>query len=77
MLWDVLRGDQQAYGLGQVGDTDLEELRLLSKHANGWIWAGQGTEHTPQLVTFAEWDALFAESGKTAGQSEEQDLSLG
>jgi hypothetical protein len=52
-----------------VAHEDLDELRVLSQHAKGWIWTGRGREHTPQLVTFAQWDALFAEASKAAGEA--------
>jgi hypothetical protein len=67
-LWEILHGDRHEYGAGVVTYEDLEELRVLSEHANGWIWTGRGREHTPQLVTFAHWKALFAEASKLAGQ---------
>ncbi|MGA7239456.1 MAG: hypothetical protein WBY44_27490 [Bryobacteraceae bacterium] len=67
-LWDILHGDQHDYGFGVVAYEDLDELRILSEHANGWIWTGRGREHTPQLVTFTRWYALFAEASKAAGE---------
>jgi hypothetical protein len=68
-LWENLQGDQHDYGPGAVAHEDLDELRVLSQHAKGWIWTGRGREHTPQLVTFAQWDALFAEASKAAGEA--------
>ncbi len=56
--------NRHEYGAGVVTYEDLEELRVLSEHANGWIWTGHGREHTPQLVTFAQWKAFFAEASK-------------
>ena len=68
-LWEILHGDRHDYGAGVVTYEDLEELHVLSEHANGWIWTGRGEEFTPQLVTFAQWQALFAEASKLAGQA--------
>ena len=68
-LWRILHSDSHEYGLGLVAYADLEELRVLSEHANGWIWTGRGMEHTPQLVPFAQWHALFAEASKASGQA--------
>jgi hypothetical protein len=59
-LWDVLHGNRHEYGWGNVPYEDLEELRLLSEHAGGWIWTGPEKEYTPQLVTFAEWESIRA-----------------
>lgn len=68
-LWEILRGDRHEYGAGVVAFEDLEELRVLSEHAHGWIWTRRATEYTPQLVTFAQWQALFAEASKLAGRA--------
>ncbi len=66
-LWKILHDDRHEYGLATVSYEDLEELRILSELANGWIWTGREGEYTPQLVTFAEWQALYAEASKTTG----------
>lgn len=68
-LWEILHGDRHEYGAGVVTDEDLEELRVLSGHANGWIWTGRGRELTPQLVTFAQSKTLFAEASNLAGEA--------
>jgi hypothetical protein len=52
-----------------VAYEDLDELRILSHQASGWIWTGRGREHTPQLVTFAQWRALFAEASRAASHA--------
>ena len=49
---------------GDVRYEDLEELRILSEHARGWIWTGPDKEYTPQLVTLVEWESIRAEWGK-------------
>ncbi|PYT22557.1 MAG: hypothetical protein DMG57_34920 [Acidobacteria bacterium] len=48
---------------------DLDELRVLCQNANGWIWTGRGREHTPQLVPFTQWHALFAEASRAASRA--------
>ena len=63
-LWEILHGARHEYGWGDVRYEDLEELRILSEHARGWIWTGPDKEYTPQLVTFAEWESIRAEWGK-------------
>ncbi len=68
-LWAILHGDRHAYGAGNVAYEDLEELSILSEHAYGWIWTGPARAYTPQLVTFAQWDALFAEASNMADKA--------
>jgi hypothetical protein len=63
-LWEILHGDRHEYGWGDVRYEDLEELRILSEHARGWIWTGPDKEYTPQLVTLEEWESIRAEWGK-------------
>lgn len=59
-LWEILQGERHKYGGSVVDYEDVEELRVLSEFANGWIWrAGPDREFTPQLVSFDEWDTLF------------------
>jgi hypothetical protein len=72
-LWEMLNGDGRDYGFGPVADADLEELRVLSRQANGWIWTGRGREYRPQLATFTEWEALYAEASKIALQADTGD----
>jgi len=72
-LWEILHGDRHEYGWGDVLYEDLEELRILSEHARGWIWTGPDKEYTPRLVTFAEWESIRAEWGK----SHPEGVSLG
>jgi hypothetical protein len=71
-LWEILHGDQHDYGFGVVDYEDLDELRVLSQHANGWIWTGRGREHAPQLVPFTQWRALFAEATSAASHAGSQ-----
>ena len=63
-LWEILHGARHEYGWGDVRYEDLEELRILSDHARGWIWTGSDKEYTPQLVTLVEWESIRAEWGK-------------
>jgi hypothetical protein len=63
-LWEILHGDRHGYGWGSLSHEDLEELQVLSKHAEGWIWTGPAEEHTPQLVTFAQWESIRIARGK-------------
>jgi hypothetical protein len=62
-LWRMLEGGGRCYGQCVVSDADLEELRLLSERANGWIWTGGSDEHVPQLVSFARWEELAKQNG--------------
>ena len=68
-LWESLHGDRHENGDGVVSYEDLEELRVLFEHANGWIWTGSGRGYTPQIVTFAQWQAVFAQPSKLADQA--------
>lgn len=58
-LWEILQGERQQYGAGQIDYEDVEELRVLSELANGWIWAGPDREFTPRLVSFDKWHSLI------------------
>jgi hypothetical protein len=58
-LWEILQGEREKYGGAVVDYEDVEELRVLSEHANGWIWTGPHREFTPQLVSIDEWRSLI------------------
>jgi hypothetical protein len=58
-LWEILHGERPNDSPGVLTSEVLEELRLLSEHAKGWIWTGPDREKfTPQLVSFDEWRSL-------------------
>jgi hypothetical protein len=61
-LWRALAGEGSRYGLCDVSADELEELRLLSAQAQGWIWTGGPGVYTPQLVSFDTWTTLLAQS---------------
>jgi hypothetical protein len=59
-LWEILHGERPNYGPGVITSEVLEELRLLSRLANGWIWTGPNKEEfSPRLVSFVEWRSLL------------------
>ncbi len=60
-LWEALHGSAPKSGLYTLSGEEVEELRLLSANAGGWIYTGPEREHQPRLVTFPEWEAIFAE----------------
>jgi hypothetical protein len=60
-LWRLLHGESSAYDKFDVPEEELEELRLLSQKAGGWIWTGGPDEHIPRLVSFEEWAERLAE----------------
>jgi hypothetical protein len=68
-LLPVFRNTHRGDSLGGERLSKQGGLRVLSEHANGWIWTGPAREYTPQLVTFVEWHALFAEASKVADQA--------
>jgi hypothetical protein len=59
-LWRMLQGGDPRYGRYVVTAGDLEELRLLSEQAGGWIWTGGDDAGTTQLVPFQAWRAIAA-----------------
>ena len=67
-LWHMLQGEPRAYGQKEVSSEDLEDLQVLSRHANGWIWSGGAGGFEPQLVGFDEWSRLL---GNQAQELEE------
>ena len=58
-LWQILQRRGTRYGQCDVTAEELEELRLLSEKANGWIWTGGEGAYQPRLVSFEEWENLF------------------
>lgn len=65
-LWDALFGDGIGCGQGGLSPDDLEELRILSAQAQGWIWTGVSDAYTPQVVSFEEWTRLLARRDRPA-----------
>ncbi len=59
-LWRMLQGGDRRYGQIVVTSEDLEELRLLSEQAGGWIWTDRDGSDQPQLVSFDAWQSLMA-----------------
>jgi hypothetical protein len=46
---------------------DVEELRVLSELADGWIWAGPNRKFAPELVSFEERRSLFVKWQRVGG----------
>lgn len=65
-LWELVHSENHDYGWSSVSDQDLEELRVLSEHAGGWIWTGPAHEYTPQLLPFEAWQSKFEEHNSPA-----------
>ncbi len=65
-LWELIHSENHDYRWRNVSGQDLEELRVLSEHAGGWIWTGPAHEFTPQLLPFDAWRARFEEHNSTA-----------
>jgi hypothetical protein len=63
-LWQMLQGASSSYGTCDVSAEELEELRLLSEMANGWIWTGGAGNYIPQLVSLKEWAELMSDGKK-------------
>ena len=59
-LWLVLQESaSDRYGRYDISPEEIEELRLLAQHANGWIWTGGKNSYAPQLVSFERWNELL------------------
>ncbi len=59
-LWRMLQGLDRRYGHCLVSDEVIEELRVLSVQANGWIWTGHPEPYQEaRLVSFDEWERLL------------------
>jgi hypothetical protein len=69
-LWQMLSGASTRYGMCEVSAEELEEVRILSERANGWIWTGGPGEYTPQLVSFEEWEGLIAKAKEESEQEQ-------
>jgi hypothetical protein len=77
-LWELVHSENHDYGWCSVSEQDVEELRVLSEHAGGWIWTGPAHEFTPQLLPFDAWRARLEEHNSTADDIRgEGDDSLG
>jgi hypothetical protein len=59
LLWRALHGEGETIDLSPE---ELEELRVLSREANGWIWTGEEDEYLLRLVSFEEWRGLYEDS---------------
>lgn len=57
-LWEALQGATHRYGMSEIPGSDLDELRVLSEAAGGWIWT-ENSEQTEQLVLLEVWKSLF------------------
>lgn len=57
-LWRMLQGGDPRHGWYVVTPEDLDELRVLSEQAGGWIWTGD--DDRPRLVSFERWRELAA-----------------
>ena len=65
-LWQMLQGASPNYGMCEVSGEELEELRVLSEKANGWIWTDGEGSYNPRLVSFEEWNHLVAKAKQEA-----------
>ncbi len=61
-LWQMLQGDTRRFGQCEVLADELDELRLLSDQAQGWIWTGGAGIYIPQFVSLDEWAAILLEA---------------
>jgi hypothetical protein len=62
-LWRMRHGGDRRYGQVVVSDETIEELRLLSERAGGWIWTDRESSDEVQLVPFDTWQAVVARAG--------------
>lgn len=61
-LWSMLEGGSRDWGFGDVPERDIEDLRILSQRAGGWIVSDSGDDKEydgKRLVSFAEWRELY------------------
>jgi hypothetical protein len=58
-IWDALHGRCHPESTIALSPEEAEELRVLSRQAQGWIWCGGVGQHTPQLVPFDRWEELY------------------
>lgn len=66
LLWRVLEGSVADYGGSALSAEELEELRVLSQRAGGWIWTGSVDEHLPRLLPLEQWAERVAEAADPA-----------
>ncbi|MBK5290652.1 MAG: hypothetical protein JJE04_03025 [Acidobacteriia bacterium] len=58
---------ETAIGTGgsHISYEELEELRVLSEPAGGWIWTSPPRTYTPQFVSFEIWESIFESVDET------------
>jgi hypothetical protein len=61
-LWPMLSGGDRSFGLGEVTEREVAELKRLHEKAGGW-WTDGGDV----FVTTAEWTALLAAPANGGG----------
>lgn len=56
-LWAMLEGGSRRFGLGDVAEDELSELRELAQKANGW-WRWSEPDGDEVFVALEEWREL-------------------
>ena len=68
-LWGFVLNGPGKYGMGEITQANIDDLKYLSELAGGWVhWTGNkgvpGFRGGLEFVLFDEWESLVAERGK-------------
>jgi len=62
VLWDAALNGQRKYGHDMVSPNDIEQLTILSKDCNSWIYFDDQTEET--AINLESWKIKFDKAVK-------------
>ena len=56
-LWHFLKTGKRKYGMSQVSDDEIDQLRVLSEKCGGWVCFDDANDET--FVPMAKWEEMF------------------
>lgn len=57
-LWESVLGGPRNYGIGQLTDDDIANLKGLSEACGGWYYWEEGARDA-KFVPLAEWEKIY------------------
>lgn len=65
VLWDMVGGADRGFGLGEVTEREVAELRRLHEACGGWwAWDGDGADSGEKFLTAEEWEMHLKTASK-------------
>lgn len=60
-LWSAVLHGPRRFGMGEITEGDIAELKRLSEKAGGWwTWQGEAADSGEEFVTLDEWTVTDA-----------------